>query len=155
MKSITSWLLNIAAIAYWIFRIIILVCETLSINLPVTSMNKTIEIPMLFITVICLVLIFKRNIIGGIVYFAMYAGYFGMDIYNTITNTGLTTDSITLNLIVSAFAVIISLANFLDIALSGNKKTVTSTKHTDWFYQNEKFDREIDERADKNNYRIH
>ena len=27
-------------------------------------------------------------------------------------------------------------------------------KKTDWFYKNEKFDREIDERADRNKYRL-
>lgn len=154
MRSITSWLLTIAAIAFWIFRIGILACATLSIELPIKPIDAAIEIPMLFITLICLILIFKRSIIGGILYFAMYAGYFGMDIYNTLNATGLTVNAITLNILISVFAVIIAFANLLDIAISGNKSTVKATKPTDWFYQNEKFDRELDERADKNNYRI-
>lgn len=32
-------------------------------------------------------------------------------------------------------------------------KKFSTYKKTDWFYKNEEFDRKLDDRADKNNYR--
>ena len=37
--------------------------------------------------------------------------------------------------------------------LDKNRKLNPKDKKTDWFYQNEEFDRKLDDRADKNNYR--
>ena len=34
-----------------------------------------------------------------------------------------------------------------------NRKNNPKDKKTDWFYRNEEFDRKLDDRADKNNYR--
>lgn len=150
MKSVFSWFINMAAIAFWIFRVIVLVLSTLSIDFIIKPINEGIEIPMLFITVICLVLIFKRNILGGILYFAIYSWYFGTEIYN-----GLVQNSFSMSSIISILAITIAILNLFDIVLSKNKVTTKSLRGTDWFYKNEKFDRELDERADKNNYRIH
>ena len=127
MKSVTNFVLTISAIAFWIFRIIV---------------------------AICIVFIYKKNFLSSIVYFAMYAGYFGMDIYNKLTVTSMSIQSMTLNILVDAIGIVIAIVNFVYVIATSNKKTAMSTKKTDWFYQNEKFDRELDERADKNNYRI-
>ena len=40
-----------------------------------------------------------------------------------------------------------------DVNVNKDKKDNPKDKKTDWFYKNEQFDREKDERADKNNYR--
>ena len=45
------------------------------------------------------------------------------------------------------------LAALFDVLLDKNRKAHPTDKKTDWFYKNAEFDREIDERADKNNYR--
>ena len=37
--------------------------------------------------------------------------------------------------------------------LDKNRKNNPKDKKTDWFYKNEEFDRKLDDRADKNNYR--
>ena len=155
MRSVTSWLLVIGAFAFWIFRIVVLVCYSLSIEFPIKPIDSALEIPMLFITLICLILILKRNIIGGLAYFFIYAGYFGLDIVNIITTQGVSIGIVTLNILVSVFAVILALANAIDIAWTRSGNTTGKSKKTDWFYKNEQFDRELDERADKNNYRIH
>ena len=155
MKSVASWLLNIGAVLFWIFRVIILVCTTMGLNLPIHSMNSAIEIPMLFITIICLVFVFKKNFFGGLFYLVIYAGFFGLDIFNTVTSEGIAMDTMIINVVISALGIIIALANFLDILLTTDRKSPAETKKTDWFYQNKQFDREFDERADRNNYRIH
>jgi len=143
-----------SAVAFWIFRVAIILCEKMEVTLPVSSYNSMIEIPILFISVICLVLIIKKNFIGSLVYFIMYAGYFSMDIINNIGKMGDTNVSYILNVLVAFIGIVIALVNMIYILVSTNKKSDKSMKKTDWFYQNKKFDRELDERADKNNYRI-
>ena len=154
MKSITNIVLTIFAIAFWVFRVIVVVCATLHIEFPVETINSAIEIPILFITIMCIVLIYKKSFIGGIIYFAMYAGYFGMDIYTKLSNSSINTEAMILNIAIDIIGIVISLFNFIYVIYASNKKTAVSTKKTDWFFQNKKFDRELDERADKNNYRI-
>ena len=40
-----------------------------------------------------------------------------------------------------------------DLLLDKNRKAHPKDKKTDWFYKNEQYDRKLDDRADKNNYR--
>ena len=49
--------------------------------------------------------------------------------------------------------VILPLISLLDIALNKNRYGSGEDKKTVWFYGNKEFDREFDERADRNNYR--
>ena len=42
----------------------------------------------------------------------------------------------------------------MDIFFNKEGKGKDSDKKTDWFYTNEQYDREIDERADKNQYKF-
>jgi len=39
------------------------------------------------------------------------------------------------------------------LLLDKGRKANPKDKKTDWFYNNEQFDRKLDERSDKNNYR--
>lgn len=152
MRSITSWLINILAVMFWIFRAIITFCDSLSIDFIIKPIDTNIEITLLFITFICLILVLKRNIIGGLAYFAVYSWYFGTEFYHIIS---VNQNIDVLSLCICIFAILLSLLNVLDIALSKVRKKENPNKKTDWFYKNQKFDRELDERADKNNYRIH
>jgi hypothetical protein len=54
---------------------------------------------------------------------------------------------------VSLIGMIIPIAVLLDLLLDKNRKNNPKDKKTDWFYQNEEYDRKMDDRADKNNYR--
>ena len=58
-----------------------------------------------------------------------------------------------LSMLVSLIGVALPLAVLIDLLLDKQRKANPKDKKTDWFYKNEKFDRELDERADKNNYR--
>ena len=58
-----------------------------------------------------------------------------------------------MQLMFSFLAIIIALAVLIDLLLDKNRKNNPKDKKTDWFYNNEEFDRKVDERADKNNYR--
>lgn len=58
-----------------------------------------------------------------------------------------------MQLIFSMLGIILPLAVLIDLVLDKNRKDNPKDKKTDWFYNNEEFDRKLDDRADKNNYR--
>ena len=58
-----------------------------------------------------------------------------------------------LELVISIVAIILPIAVLLDLLLDKNRKLNPKDKKTDWFYGNQEFDRKLDDRADKNNYR--
>ncbi|MCL2859213.1 MAG: hypothetical protein FWF46_01305 [Oscillospiraceae bacterium] len=155
MRSVFSWLINILAVGFWIFRVVVTFLENSNVSFAVKTINFNIEIGLLFATVIFLVLIFKRNIIGGIAYFVAYAGYFGVGLYSILVNSNgnFATDTIT-QAFVCIIAIFLGLLNLVDLVLSRNRKSEGKHKHTDWFFKDDKFDRKLDKRADKNNYRI-
>ena len=93
--------------------------------------------------------------IGALLYLISYWGYFGMYIYNILTNIENIVMVDYINIFVSAIGILLPFIIFIDIGFSqSNKKTSNKTKKTDWYYQNEKFDRKYDERADKNQYKF-
>ena len=57
------------------------------------------------------------------------------------------------SLFFSIIGIIIPIAVLIDLLLDKGRMAHPVDKKTDWFYKNEQFDREMDERADKNNYR--
>ena len=58
-----------------------------------------------------------------------------------------------MNIFVALIGVIIPVAAFFDVLLDKNRKANPVHKQTDWFYKNKDYDRKLDERADKNQYR--
>ena len=83
--------------------------------------------------------------------------YFGVDLYNILMpivqgTATLGLDQVT-SLFFSAIGMALPLFVLLELLLDKNSKNHPKDKKTDWFYKNEEYDREIDERADKNNYR--
>lgn len=160
MKSVFSWLISALAVMFWIFRIIISIMATFKAEFIITPIDINIEIALLFLTLPCLILIFKRNIIGGIAYFGLYGWYFGMELARIMENlvaNGI--ENLPMNVAIEAIvcivAILISLLNLLDIILSKYRKSENPSKKVDWFYKNENYDRNLDERSDKNNYRIY
>ena len=85
--------------------------------------------------------------------------YFGVDLYNNfqammVPQEGLLPDiSIYTSTMVSLIGVIIPIAVLIDLLADKNRKNNPKDSKTDWFYKNEQYDRKLDERADKNNYR--
>ena len=77
-----------------------------------------------------------------------------IDLYNILQNLEEIVVVNYLNVAASIVGVFLPLIIFIDIGMSRSpKKTTSKTKNTDWYYQNEDYDRKYDERADKNNYR--
>ena len=53
----------------------------------------------------------------------------------------------------AVIGIILPLLIVIDTLLDKNRKAHPVDKQTDWFYKNKDFDREVDERADRNQYR--
>ena len=158
MKSVVSWLLVFFMAIFWVFRIIVTLSTQFGGDFGGFQVfNNEVEIAMLFVTLLCFALILRRVIWGGVIYLVGYGYYFGSYIItNAIPSltSGEALDSIVLqNLFFAILAIIIGLATILDIAFEKTKAKHFSDNKTDWYYNNEKYDRKMDERADKNQYR--
>ena len=157
MKKFSTYLLVMFMIIFWVVRIAVTLMSQLGKDfMGMVPMNETFEIAILFATLLCLVLIVKRNLLGSLVYIVLHAIYFGGDITNKL-NLIANNESLTLGqnmqLMFSILGIILPLAVLIDLLLDKNRKNNPKDKKTDWFYQNEEFDRKLDDRADKNNYR--
>ena len=157
MRNFSTWLLVCFMVMYWIFRIIVALMAQLHQEFFITPFNETIEIILLFVVLLCLVLIVKRKMAGALIYLVAYGMYFGSDI--TTKLTALFEDASQLSvsdytaLMISLIGIIIPVAIVLDLLADKNRKAHPKDKKTDWFYKNEEYDRKLDDRADKNNYR--
>lgn len=156
MTSMFSWLITISGGMFWIFRVIVAVTYSMSIDFPITPLNFTTEIILLFVTLICMILIVKRNIIGALIYFIGYGLYFGNDLYNGVINiiNGQIGGTDYFSLFISLLGILIPFLIVMDIFLNKEGKGSTKNKKTDWFYTNEEYTRKLDERADKNQYKF-
>lgn len=155
MRSLASYLLVIFMVMFWIFRIVVAFTATMGIEFGVVPMNMNMEIILLFVTLLCIVLVGKRKLIGAIIYLISYGAYFGVDLYNIVM--GIMNGSATLveysRAMASFVGVIIPIAVLFNILIDKSRMAHPVDKQTDWFYKNEEFDRKLDERADKNQYR--
>ncbi len=156
MTSLFSYLLTFFAIIFWIFRVIVAILFQLDIEFFATPLNITTEIIILFATLPCLILVIKRNIVGAAAYLGIYGSYFGTALYNAfIESQGNGFDiASSVNMICILIGVIIPLLTFLDILFNKNRSIGKGNHKGDWFYKNENFDREFDERADRNQYKL-
>ena len=157
MKKFSTYLLVVFMILFWGLRIVITLASQLGKSfMGIVPMNETFEIAILFLTLLCVVLIVKRKMIGSLLYLTIHAIYFGGDVTNKLNilarNETLTLAQST-EFMFSMIGIILPLAVLLDLLLDKNRKMNPKDEKTDWFYKNEQFDRKLDDRADKNNYR--
>lgn len=155
MKNFASYLLVMFMVIFWLVRVVIAFTYSMGIEFGIEPLDIQVEVVLLFVALLCMILVTKRKVIGGILYVLAYGSYFGVNIYNTVKgileDTGTIFDYTTV--VISFIGMIIPLAVLFDILLDKNRKAHPKDKKTDWFYTNKKFDRILDERADKNNYR--
>ncbi len=156
MTSLFSYLLTFFGIVFWFFRAIATLMYQLDVEFFAKPINVTLEIVVLFATLPCILLVVKRNIVGAAAYMGIYVTYFGTSLYEAILGvqaTGLNLVNSS-DMLCTVVGVIIPILTFLDILLNKNRSMGKDNKKGDWFYKNEAFDREFDERADRNQYRI-
>ncbi len=141
---------------FWFFRVLIMLLYSTDTAFPIVPMNVMFEVVLLFVTFVCIILIAKRNMLGAIIYLIAQCAYFGVDAYKSIeaimNGTSQTANYITL--FISLIAVIIPLLAVMNIGLSTGKKGSGKNKKTDWFYGTTDYERNFDDRADKNQYKF-
>lgn len=155
--SLISYLITMFAGLFWIFRVVVAVTMSLNIDIGFNVPDLTAEIVILFVTLLALVLIVRRQFIGAIIYAISYGWYFGKDVVDAFVQIqgGAQLSGVqALNVFVAFIALVLALATVVDIGINKNRKGSTKDKKTDWFYKNKEFDREFDERADRNNYKF-
>lgn len=159
MKNFSTWMLVMFMILFWLLRIVIAVSAELNWDFGgLAPLNQQMEIILLFVVLLCIILVVKRKILGGLLYLLAYGMYFGVDILSNVQNLLTAVESsidinLYMNLFMSFIGMILPIAVLLDLLMDKNRKNHPKDKKTDWFYENEQFDRKMDERADKNNYR--
>ena len=156
MTSLFSYMITTFGGLFWLLRLVVAITYTLEVDFPIVPLDFNTEIILLFVTIIAMVLIIKRNIIGALVYFVAYGLYFGNDLYNNVINiiNGQALGADYLSVFISFIGVVIPFLTLMDILLNKERKGSTKDKKTDWFYENEEYTRKLDERADKNQYKF-
>ena len=156
MTSLFSYLLTFIAVMFWIFRGTVAVLESLNIPFICTTLNLQIEIIIIFATLICILLVIKRNIIGAALYMGIYVTYFGTAIYDWFKGNSMNNLNISnsISFLSAIIGIVIPTLTFLDILINKNRKNVGLDQKTEWYYKNGKFEREYDERADRNQYKF-
>lgn len=156
MKNLSSWLIVIFIIMYWAFRVIVAVTGSMGLDFITKPIDNNIEIALLFIVLACVPFIFKRKLIGAIIYLASYGWYFGRGLIDNamrLINKETLSMEVYTDMFFALIAIALPIVALFDILLDKNRMKNPIDKKTDWFYKNEDYDRKLDERADKNQYK--
>ena len=163
MANFSTWLLTIFIVMFWLFRAIVALCTQYSIDLlGIVSYDFNMEVIIAFITLPCIILIVKRKIAGSLIYLAMYAIYFGEHLFSNIVpvmqGQVALTSSVSMNLLCDIVAIVLALFVLMDMLVDKGRKANPVDKKTDWYFKNEKYDKELEERdkrEDKNEYKFY
>lgn len=150
--ELLSYMVNMFAIMFWLFRVYVALMVSSGSEIQFTTPGLELEITVIFITLISIFMIFKRNLIFASIYLGTYFAFFTYGI--ALMNGNISTNKQLLNAMVMIVGIIIALLNFLDVMFNKNRKGSTKDNKTDWFYATDKYEREYDERADRNQYKI-
>lgn len=156
MKNLSSWLITFFMIIFWAFRVVVAIMGTMGTDSMIAPIDNTIEVILLFVVLLLVPFIFKRKVIAAIIYLLAYGWYFGRGLMTNVFAiiNGETLSSATyLDMFVALIAIVLPIAALFDILFDKARTKNPVNKETDWFYKNEQYDRKLDERADKNNYR--
>ena len=155
MQKFSTWMILALAVVFWILRVIASYTSAMGIEFVVKPLNASLEIILLFVAIFSFIFIAKRKFLGSIVYMIGYIGYFGVYLFKNLqqmqAGSGMIDDYI--NVLFSLVGVALPLFTFFDLLLDKNRQSHPKDSKTDWFYKNDKYNMEKDERADKNNYR--
>ena len=156
MKNLSSWLITFFIIMFWGFRVLVAVMGQMDAEFILKPIDITTEIILLFVVLALVPFIFKRKIWAGIIYLGLYACYFGPNLFSNVMAVinKETLSAITyLEMLIALVAITLGVVVVFDILFDKARMKNPINKETDWFYKNKDYDRKLDDRADKNNYR--
>ena len=159
MKNFSTWMIVLFMVMFWGFRIVAAVGGELNLELAgLSPLNQSVEVLLLFTTLISIILVVKRKMLGGFIYLLTYGLYFGTYVFENLkvileASEGAVDMNITLSMLIAIIGVILPIACMLDLVFDKSRQLHPTDKKTDCFYKEEKYDRKIDDRADKIYYR--
>ena len=159
MKNMSTWLLSFFMVMFAGFRVIVTITNQQGSPIEgIVVENIALEIALIFLTLLCLLLVIKRKLIGALIYAVSHLGYYGVGLFNVIYGVLISGEKINISnsieILSSAIGVLLPLMVLLDTLVDKGRKINPVDKKTDWFYKNEQFDRKFDERADRNEYKF-
>lgn len=163
MANFSTWLLAIFMVLFWLFRAIVALCTQYSIDfLGLVTYNFNWEVIIAFATLLCIILVVKRKMIGSLLYLMLYGVYFGehfiINIITLIQGQGALDTSFAMNLLVDLVAIVLALFVLLDMLVDKGRKAHPIDRKTDWYFKNKKYDEELkarDKREDNNEYKFY
>lgn len=156
MKNLSSWLITMFIIMFWILRVVVAITGSMGTDFMIKPIDVNIEVALLFVVLILVPFIFKRKILAALIYLLAYGYYFGTGLFSNVMmmiNGEILGAQVYLEMLISLVAIVLPIASVFDILFDKARMKNPVNKETDWFYKNEQYDRKLDERADKNNYR--
>ena len=163
MANFSTWLLAIFMVMFWMFRAIVALCTQFSIEfMGIVAYNFNWEVIILFGTLLSILLVVKRKMIGSLLYLGLYGVYFGehfiANIIALIQGQGVLDISFSMNLFVDIVAIVLAIFVLLDMLVDKGRKANPIDRKTDWYFKNEKYDEELkkrDQREDQNEYKFY
>lgn len=155
MKNFSSWLIAMFGFLFWILRLVGTVCYSIGSDFMFVPANLTMEVVLLFVSFICLCFIIKRRLWSALIYLAAHGLYFVPTLITDLTSVmnNVVAPEAYMGIFFELVGIALPIAAVFDVLLDKSRKAHPTDKKTDWFYKNEEFDRKLDDRADKNNYR--
>lgn len=154
-RTMSHYLIIMFMVMLLIFRFVVLFTTVLGIDFPIKATNEKFEIASIFITLVCIILFTKTKLLGGIIYLALSLVYYGPEfikILPTALEGAVSMDNV-IQIFVLMVEMLVPIFAFFILLYDKKQEKKPVNKKTDFFYQNEAYDRKYDERADKNNYR--
>lgn len=163
MANFSTWMLAIFMVMFWIFRAIVALCTQFSIDfLGLVAYNFNWEVIILFVTLLCIILVVKRKLVGSLLYLMLYGVYFGEHFITNIVILAQGQSSIiggfAINLLADIIGILLALFVLLDMLVDKGRKAHPIDRKTDWYFKNEKYDEELkarDKREDNNEYKFY
>lgn len=143
-----SLFLNMMAVMYWLFRVIVMFFYSIDKPFMIQPIDPLFEVITLFVTLICVYMLFRRKQFFGVIYFSTYLAYLGTGILKYMQTNSL------IDIFTCGVGILIAFLNFIDILLNQNRTGGTRNDKVDWFYATDDYTRQMDDRADKNQYKI-
>lgn len=156
MRTMSNYLIIMLTVLLFIFRLVVVFTSALGIEFMVQPININYEIALLFVMILSIILMSKNKLLGPIILVLASLAYYGPTLLEQITIMSSNTVSMELavQVIISVVCIVIPIFAFFIIAFAKEQEKRPVDKKTDFFYKTDRYDREYDERADKNNYRI-
>ena len=116
MVGMLSYLISFLGIVFWIFRLAVVFCASMKIDIGILPMDLNKEIIVLFLSIPCFALILKRNLAGAFAYFIIFTFYFGNDLFNQFTGA-----MDIQAMLIDFFGIVLPLMSLIDIAVNRDR----------------------------------